>query len=324
MAPPADTELRRVAELFLDRRLRQLEGGLDASQKEAEAGAARQGLPGESLVRELLVSAWVGTLQTHCRRVQTDLVGLLRSFDALSSGAWAWRPLDTHVDQAAAEVMRRLTHSGPGRVSSLSSDRNRMSNLVPRIKAESKQGLMSAVERAQHEGTSDDDSEPAPALLDDRLPLRRRGMFDQDLVDLVERAKRSGEPVSLVMLDIDHFKRVNDEHGHPVGDEVLVEVAAGAIKSLGRKGKGYRYGGEEFALLLPDYSPEEAVGLAERIRKEIVAATFSSKKLKLSASFGVACLPDHAADWKLLLEKADAALYQAKEQGRNRVCASGS
>ena len=324
MAPPADTELRRVAELFLDRKLRQLEGGLDASHKEAEADAARQGLSGESAVRGLLVSAWMGTLQTHCRRVQAELAGLLRSFGALSSGAWAWRQLDTHVDQAAAEVMRRFTHSGPGRASSLGSDRNRMSNLVPRIKAESKQGLMGAVESARAEGTSDDDSEPAPALLDDRLPLRRRGVFDQDLVDLVERAKHSGEPASLVMLDIDHFKRVNDEHGHPVGDQVLIEVAASAIKSLGRKGKGYRYGGEEFALLLPNYSPEEAAGLAERIRKEIVAATFSSKKLKLSASFGLACLPDHASDWKLLLEKADAALYQAKEQGRNRVCTSSS
>ena len=137
------------------------------------------------------------------------------------------------------------------------------------------------------------------------------------------RAADGDDPVSLVMIDLDHFKSVNDRHGHPVGDEVLLEVAGRVVRRASRKGKAYRYGGEEFALLLPGYSAEEAVGLAERIRKDLEQATLSSKSLKVTASFGVACVPDQAPDSKTLLEKADAALYAAKKGGRNRVRAEG-
>ena len=84
-----------------------------------------------------------------------------------------------------------------------------------------------------------------------------------------------------------------------------------------------RYGGEEFALLLPNLSVEEAVGLAERIRKDIEKTTVSSKSLKVTVSFGIASLPDHAKNSKTLLEKADAALYEAKNLGRNLVRFNG-
>ncbi len=153
--------------------------------------------------------------------------------------------------------------------------------------------------------------------------MNRSRAFDRDLLETVKAAKRTEEPLSLVMIDLDHFKSVNDQHGHPVGDEVLLAVAELVIKCVGRKGRAYRYGGEEFALLLPNYSVEEAVCLAERIRKDIEGAVVSSQHLNVTASFGVACVPENASDPKTVLEKADAALYEAKNLGRNCVRVGG-
>jgi diguanylate cyclase (GGDEF)-like protein len=322
MASPSDSDLRRVVDLFFERRLRELEAALDRRQAEVEDDAARQGSSGGPLTtRGLLVSAWADSLHGHCRRALTDLGGLLRMFGVLDTGGWVWGPFEMHVDRSVAEVLRRLSHSRGGGPSSFASERNRIANLASRIRADGRQSLSAEVDRARRQQEGEQEPERSSAALDDRLPLHRRGVFDQDLVEMVKRVTIVEEPLSLVMLDIDHFKSVNDQHGHPVGDEVLLEVAERAMRGLGRKGRAYRYGGEEFALLLPNFSTDEALGLAERIRKDIERVTFTSKSLKLTASFGVAGVPEHAADGKAMLERADAALYRAKEQGRNRVVA---
>ena len=318
----SDRELRRVTELFLERRFPAFDRDLDEARAEVEEEMARQGLPAGTGARGLLSSAWFRALEAHCGETLCDLTGLLRSFGAMASGGWVRVPFDSHVDRVAAEVTRRLTHFGLGAAAIPTSERNRITNLTTQIKRDCAQRLGRDVERARQ--LQDGPSEPglSPTDLDDRLPLGRRGAFDQDLVAGVQRGRRSEEPVCLVMMDIDHFKRVNDEHGHPVGDEVLLAVAERLVKCLGRKGKAYRYGGEEFALVLPNYSPEEAVGLAERVRLDIEGAVLSTKSLSITASFGVACVPEHASEAAALLEKSDAALYRAKEQGRNRVCSS--
>jgi diguanylate cyclase (GGDEF)-like protein len=125
------------------------------------------------------------------------------------------------------------------------------------------------------------------------------------------------------MIDLDKFKTVNDQHGHPVGDEVLVAVAGSIKQIVGLKGKSYRYGGEELCILLSNYTAEEGAALAERIRTRIEQVPISSKKLQITASFGVAELPAHARTAADLVEKADEALYQAKKFGRNLVRISG-
>jgi diguanylate cyclase (GGDEF)-like protein len=100
------------------------------------------------------------------------------------------------------------------------------------------------------------------------------------------------------MLDLDHFKAVNDTHGHLVGDEVLIECADTIARRCRHKGKVYRFGGEEIAVLLPNFTVSEAVALAESIRSEIEAGTMSSKKLSITVSIGVATAPIHATDGK--------------------------
>lgn len=158
---------------------------------------------------------------------------------------------------------------------------------------------------------------------DSRLQLLRREAFDRDLADYARFVPEINDPVTLIMIDLDKFKAVNDQHGHPVGDEVLEAVAGSIRQIVGSKGKSYRYGGEELCILLSNYTAEEGAALAERIRAQIERFPISSKKLRITASFGVAELPAHARTAADLVKKADKALYQAKNLGRNLVQISG-
>lgn len=123
----------------------------------------------------------------------------------------------------------------------------------------------------------------------------------------------------MIMIDLDHFKAINDTHGHAVGDEVLFGTSKVVIDRVRGKGRGYRFGGEEFALLLPNYTSDEGIALAETIRKQIEQSVFSEKKLKVTASLGLAGMPEHAKSSDEVLKAADAAMYQAKTLGRNLV-----
>jgi diguanylate cyclase (GGDEF)-like protein len=151
--------------------------------------------------------------------------------------------------------------------------------------------------------------------------LNRRACLDSLLAEL-NRGCRTGNPVCIVMADIDHFKRINDSHGHQAGDEVLCEVARRMQSSLRPYDTIGRFGGEELLLVLPGCSLEDGVKLAERIchlvRSEPVKA--KNKPIDASISLGVAVAnPPVPADLEALLGSADAALYRAKEAGRNRV-----
>jgi diguanylate cyclase (GGDEF)-like protein len=134
----------------------------------------------------------------------------------------------------------------------------------------------------------------------------------------------SGAPVSLVLLDLDHFKRVNDTLGHPVGDAVLREAARRVRAVLSPRARAFRYGGEEFAIVLEGQTPVEAHGLAERVRAAIAHAPIDAgaASLRLTASVGVASAPPLGAEARVLLERADAALLDAKRSGRDRVRAA--
>jgi diguanylate cyclase (GGDEF)-like protein len=151
--------------------------------------------------------------------------------------------------------------------------------------------------------------------------LNRRYLDDVLPVDLV-RAKRRGTPVSVILLDVDHFKRYNDTHGHEAGDVVLRELAQFLI-SHGRRGDSvFRYGGEEFLLVLPDTPLAGALELAERMHEgvRLLKLEYAGQPLAtITLSLGVATCPDHAAAAKDLIRAADRALYLAKNTGRDRV-----
>lgn len=144
------------------------------------------------------------------------------------------------------------------------------------------------------------------------LPNRR--MFELSLGREVARARRSGKPLALCMLDVDHFKAVNDTHGHPVGDQVLRELADALRRAVRDEDVVARYGGEEFAVLLPDAGADDAAVIAERLR----AAAGEVGAVPVSASVGLASLVT-VADGAELVAAADRALYQAKAKGRDRI-----
>ncbi len=144
----------------------------------------------------------------------------------------------------------------------------------------------------------------------------RRALFELGESEIA-RCKRQGTALAALMLDLDHFKRVNDTHGHQVGDQVLINFVQRVQSVLRRPAILGRYGGEEFLVLLPDTSRDEALLAAERIRQ---ASSNQTGLPFCTVSVGVACLKDPLTDsLSALIGRADAALYRAKEMGRNRV-----
>jgi two-component system cell cycle response regulator len=154
------------------------------------------------------------------------------------------------------------------------------------------------------------------AATDALTGIANRRSFEETLDREIARAERTGEPVSLVLLDVDHFKRLNDEHGHPFGDEVLRAVGTGIGEHLRPFDTAARYGGEEFAVILPKCTVIECETVAERIRR-IAASSTRAGSVTLSA--GAATFPAHAADADELVRAADEALYRSKRAGRNRL-----
>jgi len=161
------------------------------------------------------------------------------------------------------------------------------------------------------------------AVTDELTGLYNRNHFQDTLDSEIERSRRFGTDVGLVMLDIDDFKQVNDTFGHPQGDVVLVEVGR-VLRELSRDiDEPARYGGEELAVILPQTDLNGAELLAERMRTAIeglrIKRTDGDGALRVTASFGVASLPMCARDRETLIAEADAALYRAKRAGKNRV-----
>jgi diguanylate cyclase (GGDEF)-like protein len=140
---------------------------------------------------------------------------------------------------------------------------------------------------------------------------------------MTAHAIRAENPLAAVLLDLDHFKQINDVHGHKTGDEVLTAIGALLTQSLRTSDFAARYGGEEFLILLPDTDKEGAMITAEKLRTAMERRGFSHMTT-VTGSFGVAVLPDDGDGIDQLIREADRALYRAKARGRNRVEAAGT
>jgi diguanylate cyclase (GGDEF)-like protein len=162
------------------------------------------------------------------------------------------------------------------------------------------------------------------AQLDPLTGLNNRRAFYDKTSALWAQAIRHGHATSVMLLDIDRFKQINDVYGHAHGDEVL-KVLAGALRHSIRQGDALaRWGGEEFIVLLPETSQQEAVALAERLRAEIAAMRIPHEAgaTAVTASFGIAQKEERHITLDALIAAADECLYLSKQQGRNRVTAS--
>ena len=158
------------------------------------------------------------------------------------------------------------------------------------------------------------------AAIDGLTGLHNRRWLDETFSRQVERAVRSGRALSLLLIDIDHFKRLNDERGHAAGDDALRQVSAALAAAVRPRDSLARYGGEEFAVLVPDVDGDQAVHVAERLRDAVGSRRLpgaGGKTLTISVGIGVKEPEDTLPS---LLARADAALYRAKAAGRNRTC----
>lgn len=154
-----------------------------------------------------------------------------------------------------------------------------------------------------------------------RIP--NRAAFDQRLAEEFERARAKGHALNLILMDVDHFKRLNDTYGHQAGDQVLRAVADRLRIIAQDAGFVARYGGEEFALIVARETTEKVRALAEEIRKAVenTLVNHEGRQLSVTASFGLACPPPGRSFFtpQQLVKAADQYLYRAKQRGRNRV-----
>ena len=158
------------------------------------------------------------------------------------------------------------------------------------------------------------------AITDGLTQLINHKHFQEQLTKELERTKRYKRPVSLLMMDIDHFKSFNDTYGHPVGDLVLKEIAQCIKQAIRINDIAARYGGEEFTVIMPDCAEDGALVTAERMRKRVEQKIIASgaNQLHVTLSIGCATFPAHASGQQELIDNADKALYHSKETGRNR------
>ena len=154
--------------------------------------------------------------------------------------------------------------------------------------------------------------------------LANRRQFELTLASEVDRVARAGEPALVLMIDIDHFKRVNDAHGHQAGDIVLKEVAVALGECIRPMDTVARFGGEEFAMVLPNCAPSFGQAVAERIRTQVASRSITIAAgidVSVTVSIGGAFAPQWVRSSALLwVERADQQLYRAKSEGRNRAC----
>jgi diguanylate cyclase (GGDEF)-like protein len=158
------------------------------------------------------------------------------------------------------------------------------------------------------------------AYLDGLTGIFNRRFFELRIMEEIERARRYGTGMAVIMADIDQFKRLNDEFGHVLGDEVLRQVSSLFNQQLRKIDVVCRYGGEEFGILLTQTTAPHALEVAEKLRKIVAHWQFPGVPQTVTISAGAAGFPEHGTTRDQLVRAADNALYAAKQSGRNRVC----
>jgi diguanylate cyclase (GGDEF)-like protein len=259
-------------------------------------------------------------LPTTMKILLTGQAGLDAVIDAINRAhlnQYISKPWDeTQVLLAVENLLRqyRLVHENQQLIASLSAKNQALLEMNRELEAK--------IHERTHELAEANARLAQLAVTDGLTGLYNHRHLHERLTLEVERSQRSGLPLSLLMLDVDHFKQFNDTFGHPAGDEVLRQLARVLNDTRRANDVVARYGGEEFALILVDTAKFTAAKVAERVRERVAAHDFSDaaqRAGKISVSIGVATFPDDGADAEGLVRTADTALYAAKRAGRNRV-----
>lgn len=260
---------------------------------------------------EGLTNDEVGINDTFCRRALDDPAGMFIE-DATNDARFADSPFVTGGPQirsyAGAPLTTRDGHS-IGTICAIGTKPRQFSERERQILIDLAQLTMEEME-LRHQATTDG-----------LTGAMSRRAFNEAGRRLHTHAMRQGQQLATIVLDIDHFKKVNDTHGHPAGDHVLKTVAQLCRKHLRESDLFGRIGGEEFAIVLPETNQVNAAALGEKLRAAIQALDirFKQTQIAVTSSFGVAGLNLSALDLETMISQADTALYQAKSRGRNKV-----
>src|SRR6185503_3640063 len=260
-------------------------------------------------------------LPTTTKMLLTGQAGLDAVVDAINRAhlnVYIGKPWDeTALLLGVENLLRqfRLVHENQQLVASLSAKNQALLEMNRELEAK--------ISERTHELAEANSRLAQLAVTDGLTGLYNHRHFHERLALEVERSQRNGLPLSLFMIDVDHFKTYNDQHGHPAGDEVLRQLAR--LLGDGRRANDVvaRYGGEEFSIILVESNKFTGAKLAEKLRERVSAHPFADATSQpggcMSMSVGVATFPDDAIDAVSLVRAADDALYAAKRAGRNRV-----
>ena len=241
--------------------------------------------------------------------------GMLRPILLLSEGAQrvSAGDLDVHLPVRGRDELADLTSAFNDMARRVRESRDELAQAASAL-ARTNDQLEQAKERFR-----------AQAITDALTGLFNRRHFEDTLDEQIERASAEGWPLSLLLLDLDHFKQYNDRWGHTEGDAELRRVAALVQRTVRSTDIAFRYGGEELAVLLPSCAKDQAVGVAEKVRLAVGSGTQRPSRFgaRTTVSVGVATFPEDGRVARGLVDTADAALYQAKALGRDRVVAAG-
>lgn len=270
----------------------------------------------------------IGTLtrQSILLAMITLMIGITLSFWL---GRQITNPLRTLADiaseMAGSDMLVRVDLPAQDEVGQLGRALNQMTDSIQRREQELRE-LASSLERTVAERTDElrlqNERLEQIAITDSLTGIYNRRFFYDLAKKEVARAKRYGNPLSVVILDADHFKRMNDTYGHLIGDQILINLAKLCQENIRSLDIIARYGGEEFVILMPEVSCADAQKSAERLRKLVAETSMVTGGLNvmMTVSLGVACWDGaNVLDFDALLARADRALYQSKESGRNRV-----
>jgi diguanylate cyclase (GGDEF)-like protein len=262
------------------------------------------------------------------------------------TGRAAKRGRTLRIDKDAEQLMGTMVQRSPGSSPAEQSNRSPMQSglIVPMVVGARVVGTLACWALAEDKFSDEDErimemmaSTAATAIVaadttdasvrrahhDALTGLPNRRQLDEDKADTLARLVESGRSAVVAMVDIDHFKRFNDEFGHRVGDVTLQKVASVLRSAVREDDHVYRYGGEEFLVVFTDTPPSEAILVANRLRTAVEAAPLSGENLEpvgpVTISIGLAFVPAHSTDIEVLIGLADKAMYKAKERGRNRV-----
>lgn len=231
---------------------------------------------------------------------------------------------------AAGDLSRRAEVDRRDEVGDLSAGFNELADRVERHTLDLKEQIRARtceLEAANRELAEANERLLGLATTDGLTELHNFRHFIATIHSEVQRSRRTHQPLSMLMIDVDHFKAFNDTYGHPAGDEVLKGVARLILSRVRRTDMACRYGGEEFTIILVETRKNEALIVAEELRALVEGARFcggdGSPSMQVTVSIGVATFPDDAEDAETLIKAADGAMYRAKQGGRNRVEAAG-